>query len=292
LEKITFIVNPASGRSLPGDIKNRILRVLDTKKFEPEILFSSEPGEATAIASERQTMGNRIIVAVGGDGTVNEIAKSLINTDTLLAIVPAGSGNGLARHLGIPTSLEKAVRIINRMKWKEIDYATVNGQPYFCTSGVGFDARIGNLFAKNSKRGFIAYVKIILKEFFRYRPEKYSIELNGEQIVREAFLITVANGSQYGNNAYIAPDAQVEDGLLNFCIVSKFPGFRVWELGIRMVIKKLPSSKYYEVFKVKHAKISSLSQSYMHFDGEPGGKGNKFEYQVFNKKLKVIIPSK
>lgn len=291
LEKITFIINPVSGRSPTQQLPEKILENLDTQKFEPEILVSSKPGEATEIAAQKSALGHRIIAAVGGDGTVNEVAKSLINSDTLLAIIPFGSGNGLARHLKIPISTDKAIRLINKMNWTCMDYATINGIPYFCTSGVGFDAMVGNLFARSVKRGFLAYFKIVLTEFFRYRPQTYSVKLNGKQFERDAFLITVANASQYGNNAFIAPDADVKDGLLNLCIVSRFPGYKVWELGIRMVTKKLPASKYYEVFQVKEAEVSSVNRSFMHYDGEAGGTGNKFDFKAFPNGLNVIVPS-
>ena len=290
MEKITFIINPASGKSRTHQIHGKILENLDTNTFEPEILVSSKPGEATKIAAQKRALGHRIIVAVGGDGTVNEVAKSLINSDTLLAIIPSGSGNGLARHLNIPSSSGKAIRLINKMNWTCIDYATINDTPFFCTSGVGFDAMVGNLFAGNIKRGYLAYMKIVLTQFFKYQPLKYSVKLNGNQFERDAFLITVANASQYGNNAYIAPDADVEDGLLNLCIVSKFPRYKVWELGIRMVTKRLPASKFYEVFQVKEAEVSSFIPAFMHYDGEAGGTGNKFNFKAFPKGLNVIVP--
>ena len=291
MEKITFIINPASGKSRKKQLTKWIQENIDLRKFEPEIIESKKPGEATEIAAERVDRGCRVIAAVGGDGTVNEVARSLIHTDTLLAIIPTGSGNGLARHLKIPTSPGKAIRLINQMNWRSIDYATINEVPFFCTSGVGFDARVGNIFAGQRKRGLITYMKIILSEFYKYKPHHYRVEMNGEKVEREAFLITIANSSQYGNNAYIAPGADVEDGLLDLCIISKFPNYKVWELGIRMATKNLPSSSYYEVFKVKRAKISSVDQTFIHYDGEAGGSGKEIEVQVFSKGLKVIVPS-
>jgi diacylglycerol kinase (ATP) len=291
LEKIAFIINPASGKSRNKKLTKWIHENIDPRKFEPDIIESKKPGEATEIAAERVSGGCRVVVAVGGDGTVNEVARSLINTDTLLAIIPTGSGNGLARHLKIPLSPGKAIRLINQMTWRRMDYATVNNVPFFCTTGVGFDAMVGNIFARQRKRGLVTYMKIILAEFYKYKLHQYRIEMNGDMVEREAFLITIANSSQYGNNAYIAPGADVEDGLLDLCIISKFPNYKVWELGIRMATKKLPSSPYYEVFKVKEAKISSVDQTFIHYDGEAGGSGNEIEIQVFSKGLKVIVPS-
>lgn len=290
MEKITFIINPASGRSRKNKLARMIEENIDHQKYDPEIIESKKPGEASLIAAEKASQGYRIVVAVGGDGTVNEVAKSLVHTDTLLAIIPTGSGNGLARHLKIPISPIKAISLINQMNWRKMDYARINGTPFFCTSGIGFDARIGNIFAGQRKRGFIAYMKIIIKEFYKYKPLHYTIEMNGEKIKREAFLITIANSSQYGNNAFIAPNADVGDGLLDLCVVSKFPNYKFWELGVRMVCKKLPKSPYYEKFTVNEVKISSEDKTFMHYDGEAAGSGNEVEISICPGGLNVIVP--
>jgi diacylglycerol kinase (ATP) len=291
LEKIAFIINPAAGKSNQKQIRKWILEVIDPRKFETQIVESTKPGDATELAAERIARGCGIIAAVGGDGTVNEVARAVVHTEALLAIIPTGSGNGLARHLKIPTSPREAIRLINPLKWRIMDYAMVNNIPFFCTSGVGFDARVGNTFAGYEKRGLFTYVKIVLSEFYKYTPHRYTIEMNGRRLEREAFLITIANASQYGNNAYIAPGAEVDDGSLDLCIISKFPRYKVWELGVRMVTGKLPSSRFYEVFKVKETKVSSENQTFLHYDGEAGGSVNNIEVRIVPKGLRVMVPS-
>ncbi len=291
MEKIAFIINPAAGNSQKKQLGNWILNYIDPRKFETSVVESTKPGEASDIAAAKIEQGYRIIAAVGGDGTVNEVARSLVNKEILLAIVPTGSGNGLARHLKIPTSPKKAIRMINQLNWSVIDYAVVNEVPFFCTSGVGFDAKVGNVFVGSEKRGFFTYVKIILSEFYNYTPNRYTIEMNGHQLEREAFLITVANASQYGNNALIAPGADINDGWLDLCIISKFPRYRVWELGVRMMTGKLPSSPFYEVLRVKETKISADNHTFLHYDGEAGGMVNDIAVRIVPKGLRVIIPS-
>ena len=181
--------------------------------------------------------------------------------------------------------------MINQLHWSVIDYAMVNEVPFFCTSGVGFDAKVGNVFAGHERRGFFTYIKIILTEFYKYSPARYTIEMNGCHLEREAFLITVANASQYGNNAYIAPGADIDDGWLDLCIISKFPRYKVWELGVRMMTGKLPSSPFYEVLKVKETKISANDHTFFHYDGEAGGMANDIAVRIVPKGLRVIVPS-
>ncbi len=291
MEKIAFIINPAAGNSQRKQIRRWILNYIDPRKFETFVVESKNPGEASDIAAEKIEQGYRIIGAVGGDGTVNEVARSLVNTGVLLAIVPTGSGNGLARHLHIPTSPKKAIRLINQLNWITMDYALVNDIPFFCSSGVGFDAKVGNAFVGSEKRGFLTYVKIILSEFYKYTPEHYTIEMNGHQLEREAFLITVANASQYGNNALIAPGADVNDGWLDLCIISKFPRYKVWELGVRMVTGKLTGSSFYEVYRVKETRISADNHTFLHYDGEAGGMTTNIEVRIAPKGLRVIVSS-
>ncbi len=290
MERIAFIINPAAGKSKRDQLRKWIQETIDPRKFETFIVESTKPGEATEIAASKMKQGCRIIAAVGGDGTVNEVARAMVNTGALLAIVPTGSGNGLARHLKIPTSPRKAIRLINQLNWQAMDYALVNEVPFFCTSGVGFDARVGNTFAGHERRGFFTYFRIILSEFYKYTPHQYTIEINGRLLKREAFLITIANASQYGNNAFIAPGAAIDDGLLDLCIVSKFPRYKVWELGVRMVTGRLPSSQFYEVLKVKEAKISAVNHTFLHYDGEAGGSVINIDVRIAPKGLHVIVP--
>src|SRR5208283_3527302 len=186
---------------LPQLIEKRI----DSSQFDPEYFFTKCPGHATELTKQLVDMNYGRIVAVGGDGTVNEVAKALVDTPTVLGIIPSGSGNGLARFLKIPMRIEDSVYLQNVGKILSIDYGRINNEPFFCTCGVGFDAHIGNKFAKSANRGFFSYVKETYHAYFHYKPLKYTIKIDGEKIKTRAFLITVANAGQYGNDAYISP---------------------------------------------------------------------------------------
>ena len=220
-KRILFIVNPISGTRGKESILHIINNTIDNETFEPEILFTRKKGDALQIISEKIAEGFKYFVAVGGDGTVNEVGSAIINTDCVMGIIPLGSGNGLARHLRIPLDAAKAIQVINKLRVESIDYGLVNGLPFFCTCGVGFDAHIGYRFAKEKGRGFFNYVKVALTDFIRYKPKKYKVKIDGTQKMKvKAFLITCANASQYGNNAYIAPNADIQDGLLDIAIMS------------------------------------------------------------------------
>src|ERR1051325_8729292 len=214
-KSILFIVNPISGVGRQKVIEKLIDRYLDKKKYEPSIAYTRARAHAIALASEAAQNDFDVVVAVGGDGSVNETGKGLVGTNTGMAILPTGSGNGLARHLGIPMKLEKAMQVINEGRIMSIDTVKMNNERFFGMAGIGFDAHIGWEFARFGKRGFSSYVKFFLREFPGYRAQKYELTLDGKKIEREALLISFANGSQYGNNAAIAPNADIGDGLMD-----------------------------------------------------------------------------
>ncbi len=289
-EPVGFIINPISGTQSKKKLPDIIVKSLDSKRFEPEIVYSSCPGNAHKLASDFLTSGLSKVVAVGGDGTVNEVASALIDTKATLGIVPLGSGNGLARHLRIPLTPEQAIRNINNGRISMTDYGTINSIPFFCTSGVGFDAHIGNKFAQMERRGFFSYVKTIFNEFFSYNPQQYKLNLNGYVTEREAFLITFANASQWGNNAYIAPTADITDGLLDVTIVSPFPKFVSVDLGLRLFRKKIGNSRYVETFRVKTLGVERANEGYVHFDGEPSTMGKEIEISIKPLGVNIFIP--
>ncbi len=289
-ETVLFIVNPVSGK---GDIKHlpdKLSKSLDTSRYVPSIVKSSAPGEATDIARVHVEKGIRKVIAVGGDGTVNEVAKALINTDVILGIVPIGSGNGLARHLRIPMNVGQAVKLVNRERIAMLDFGTLNQTPFFCTAGVGFDAHVGNIFSQIEGRGFANYVKTTVREFYNYKPQLYTLRDNGHSIDKEAFLITVANASQYGNNAYIAPEADVTDGRLDVTIISPFPKFLSPSFGLKLFNKKLGRSRYVEMFRIKQLTIEREAEGFVHYDGEPSTMGKSLAFSVKPMGLNVFIP--
>lgn len=289
-EKIAFIINPKSGTQQKQTIPETINKILDGSKFESVFFFTKCPGHATEVTTSLIKENYDRIIAVGGDGTVNEVAKAMIDTHVAFGIIPCGSGNGLARFLNIPMKLEDAILLQNKGKRLSIDYGRINDHPFFCTCGVGFDAHIGNRFAQAAKRGLWTYVKETFSAYFSYKPKKYSVKIDGEKIKTRAFLITVANAGQYGNDAYIAPQADICDGILDICILNPFPMRKAIGLGFRLFNKTMDKSEFVTVFKGKEIVIKRKKEGEVHLDGEPAIMGKKLKIKIIPKGLDVIIP--
>ncbi|MDR1416465.1 MAG: YegS/Rv2252/BmrU family lipid kinase [Prevotellaceae bacterium] len=285
---IAFILNPTSGARRRRDLPLLIRRFFSySKGFRVAFYRTKFAGDATVMAKKFVSENYDIVVAVGGDGTVNEVAQALINTNTALGIVPVGSGNGLARHLRIPMNPSKALKLIATTKTCRADHGVMNGMPFFCTAGIGFDALIGAMFAQASSRGFAAYMRQIWREFMSYRPEEYDLTIDGKIIHRKAFLITFANASQWGNNAYIAPAASVRDGVLDVVVLSEFPFYRVPEIGIRLFTRQIDKLRYVEIFRCNSASVDRTHSGYAHYDGEPSHAGKHIEVKLSQGALKI-----
>jgi diacylglycerol kinase (ATP) len=289
-EKIAFIINPKSGTSNKNYLPGLIQETINDLEFEVELFFTEYAGHASVLATDLIKKGYSKIIAVGGDGTVNEVAKSLINTNSALGIIPCGSGNGLARSLKIPLKPIDAINLINYGKVISMDYGTINKLPFFCTCGVGFDAHIGNKFATSTKRGLFTYVKETINAYFYYRPRKYTIKIDGEKIKTKAFLVTVANAGQYGNDAYIAPQAELQDGKLDLCILNPFPKHHALNLGFRLFNKTMDRSEYINTIKGQSITIKRKKKGEVHLDGEPAIMGKKLKIKIIGLGLKVIVP--
>lgn len=289
---VEFIINPIAGTKSKGIFKDLIKQHLDLDVFSYEISYTKERGHAYELATQAVSKGKEYIIAVGGDGTVNEIAKALIYESAALGIIPFGSGNGLARHLGISLKPISAIRAINHQVVKTIDAGTVNGYPFFCTAGVGFDAHVGRIFSKATKRGFSTYVKTVLKEFIRYNADQYKISIDGNTAIeQEAFSITFANASQYGNNAYICPGADIADGKLNLTIIEKHPKLAGMRLGLQLFDKSIDTSPFVNSYPMEEAVVSCPTASCFHLDGESLPlKGEGLAVSVIPKCLNVLVP--
>lgn len=238
-------------------------------KLDYEIALWKNIDDYGDIASKLLNEGFTDAIAVGGDGTVNIVAKTVRYTNLCLGIVPAGSGNGLARSLGYPMDTDKALDVIVKGRRTTIDSGEINGHPFFCTAGVGFDAHIGHLFATSIKRGLQSYVKIIWREFFSYQPQLYKISVNGQVMERKAFLITVGNAGQYGNDFYIAPGALMNDGLFHVSVLKPFRFISVFGLVLRILRRKADTSRLIETFACSALTIEREKPDVIHFDGEP-----------------------
>lgn len=282
-------MNPISGTSNKAGIPELIAKTLDTSLFDYEIKYTEHAGHAFELASEAKDEGADIVAAIGGDGTVNEVARAIVHSETALGIVPCGSGNGLARHLMLPMQLKKSIEIINHCEIHELDYGIINGHPFFCTCGMGFDAFVSMKFAEAGKRGPITYAENILKEGLKYKPETYEIEDESGTMRYKAFLISCANASQYGNNAYIAPQASMSDGLMDVIIMEPFDVIEAPQISIDMFNKTLDKNSKIKTFRTKKLHIHRKEPGLIHYDGDPIMEGEDIEVEIKAKGIKIIV---
>ena len=289
-ENILFIVNPVSGKGKKVNIVKQINEHLELNKYNVVLENTKYKGHAHTIAKQYKEKGINKIVAVGGDGTINEIGSAIINTNISLGIIPGGSGNGLARFLSIPMNAKRAIEILNNPTIKDIDAAKINNKYFFCTCGVGFDAHVGNIFNKYTKRRSINYFKTTIQEFLTYKPEKYNLKFDNHKSKVKSLLITIANAGQYGNNVYISPDAKIDDGLLDLCILKPFPKSIMLPIGLRLIGKTLNKSKYLKVIKCKKIILKKKKNVKCHYDGETYKVGRRIEVKIIPASLKVMIP--
>ena len=263
-----FIVNPISGTGKQRKISSVLQKTLDYNQFAPTVVMTERAGHATELS--RAAVGKyEFVIAVGGDGTVNEVAKGLAGSNVTMGIIPVGSGNGLARHLNLPMNMTEAVKTLNKRLSLKMDTVRINNELSVNVSGVGFDAHVAHKFAKNGKRGPIPYVKIAATEFQQYKTQAYQLVIDGKAIYRNAFLIALANSSQFGNNAFISPEAKVDDGLIDVCIMSDFPKVEAPALATRLMNRTLHRSKFMEIIRTPELEIDTNHPIVCHIDGEP-----------------------
>lgn len=238
-EKVCLIINPVSGTESKKNIPEEVAAAFDQTKFDVIIRITGYPDHATEIAREAVKNRFNYVLTAGGDGTVNEVAKVLVNTDTTLGIIPFGSGNGLARELNIPMDSEKAIDIILKGNSRTIDYGVANDHIFFCTCGFGFDAFISDRFAEEKKRGPLGYVRNILESAVDFKSEEYEITHDEGTITERAFVLTCANASQYGNEAYIAPGASMDDGKMNVSILKPLNALEIPQTTLQLFTKNI-----------------------------------------------------
>jgi len=287
---ILFLINPISGVGKKKIIPKCIDKYLDKTKFSHKIEYTEYRKHGFEIAKKNSDKFN-VIVAIGGDGTVNEIGSALINTDTILGIIPTGSGNGLARHLNIPLKIKQALQTINTFNTVRIDTATVNNIPFLGTCGFGFDAHIAKKFDEDKKRGFFTYAKLIKQEFSTYEPLTFKVTHNGKIIERTAFMYCVANSSQFGNGFTISPKSDLSDGIFEHVFLDDFKLKDVFLMGKQFFTKQINYSKFYHEFDAtQDVKIEILNQNkaIFHIDGEPMESGSVFEIKIIRDSLKII----
>ena len=290
-EKALLIVNPRSGTREKDDLSGSLSRLLAGHGVSLTTEYTQAPGDAGRLACEAADAGYGSVVVAGGDGTVREAATSLWGKATSLGIIPGGSGNGLARSLGIPQDFRKAMEIVAEGHVLRIDRGQAAGHSFYCTFGIGFDAAVSEKFAMERRRGRMAYVKSALVEFLKYKPETYALSIGGEILTLNALVVAVCNAPQYGNNAYIAPRAELNDGLLDITVIHSGNLLNTTLAGIELLSGRLDRNILVETFRVPSVSISRLEEGPVHLDGDPLHMGKHIDVECQPDGLEVICPS-
>lgn len=288
MRRIAFIVNPISGGKDKKDVLAAIGRYLDLTDCSFEVLPTRRAGEGTLLAREVEA---DVVVAVGGDGTVSEVARGLLGSRKILGILPCGSGDGLALHLGISRNPAQAVKTLNTGQVARIDAGRLDGRPFFCTAGVGLDAAVSLDFARSSRRGLNTYITTAWEDWKHRVPEQYVVETDSEAWAGEALFITVGNANQWGNEARIAPRASLCDGLLDVTVVQPFPVWEIPDLAARLMVGKADTSHHVRTFRSAHVHIHRERPGAAHADGDPFETGVDLNLSVSKGALQVIVPA-
>ncbi|GHE40233.1 diacylglycerol/lipid kinase family protein [Sphingobacterium griseoflavum] len=287
-KRILFVVNPISGGKKKTAFNKQVLEVLDLERFDPTFKITDHANHAFELGKQAIQEGYDAVVAVGGDGTINELGSAIMGTNMPLGIIPEGSGNGLALYLGIPLNESAAIRRINRFESVEVDTGEINGRHFFNIAGLGFDASVSDHFATENIRGPIGYLRSAVNVLGNFKPSTYTLIIDGKAYKREAFMISVANSPQYGNNAYIAPQASITDGILDVCVVQKFPLYLLPKMVFHLFTKSADQSDYVEILPGKAIRIIRDEKGPVHVDGEPVEMGTTLDIEIKHKSLKII----
>ncbi len=285
---VLFLINPLSGAKRRGDLAALIRE--ECRHWKTETVPCPAAGELDPIIARAARERMDAVYAVGGDGTVHEIAKRLIGTPMALGIIPTGSGNGLARHIGLPLDPRAALRACRGMRVESIDTATVNGTPFVVTMGLGFDAWIADAFAHAGARGLVTYVRVALRGFAGYAAQEYEITVDGNRTRRRALLVAVANASQYGNNARIAPLASLQDGLLDVTVVERATLLTAPLLVWRLFAGRLHRAKGVTTTAGRRVEIARAAAGSAHLDGEPVVLPASLTVEIVPRSLRVVVP--
>lgn len=283
-----FIINPISGGRSKKAAVQTIIEIMNENQLEYGIGWWETGILVSDLVKDGMARGFNTIVAVGGDGTINQVAKEIVNTNLVLGIIPFGSGNGFARHLNIKGTIDDHLEILLNGEVKTIDTGTCNGHFFINVAGIGFDAHVSHLFANTEGRGLVNYAKVSIKEARLYPEEIFELELDGKKQQEEAFLISIANGSQWGNEFYIAPNAELNDGQLRCCLLKKPKLVSIPGLINRLLKGRIAQSRYYKQISFKELKIKRKTAGPVHLDGEPVFLNEDLEFRVVKQSLKVI----
>jgi len=291
-KRVLFIVNPVSGPNSNSEVEfaDQVSANIDVATIDYQILVTACEQHASELSRNAVDQNTDIVVAVGGDGTINEVASSLIGSDTALGIIPAGSGNGLAHHLNIPFNIAEAISLINKGSLLNIDTVSVNDKPFLSIAGIGFDALVADKFAGNTTRGMMTYVKIVSAEYRKYRPLNYELSIDGNKNKYKALLISFANSDQFGYNTSIAPEARIDDGFMDVCIVKKIPLYSMPFVLLLLAIRKIHWTSFVQIIKAREVLVHSSDELIVNIDGEPVTMRGPLKISLIPHSLKVIIP--
>lgn len=283
MKKAKVIINPKAGKRIKLNYNKIVLNHLDATVFDYEIILTQKQGDAYEFASQAVKDGYDLVIGVGGDGTINEIAHALVGTETHLGVVPIGSGNGLARHLTLPLNPKEAIKRINRFKTDVIDTGLFNGKTFTCTAGIGFEGEISKKFESNKKRGFVSYSALVFKSFGAFNSFETK---DGSQ--KNLLTYCVANASQYGNNTYIAPKASIQDGLLDFIGLEKFRAINLPHIAWQLFRQTIDRNHMHHHSQNTEAKVEFNRLLPAHVDGEYIGDFDSFEAKIVPASLKIV----
>lgn len=290
MQKIIFIINPKAGTDRIKNITQEINAVFSNTGISFEIIYTAYKGHGFKIAEQAAKDGITTVIAVGGDGSVNEIASALINQSTHLGIIPLGSGNGIARSLHIPINIKAAIDKIRQQKTTKIDCGCINNTQYFFSNfGLGFDATVAKIFARSERRGLITYAAIVAKLLWTYKAPTFNIEIDGIKSNEKGFMINIANAAQFGYNFKIAPNASLQDGLLDIVIIKPFPIITSYMIAARGFLGNLYKSKFVKHIQAKKIIIEG-TQHHFQIDGDYFDTNeNEFEIKIIPQSLNIIV---
>jgi YegS/Rv2252/BmrU family lipid kinase len=289
--RVAFVVNPKAGTNLQRHIRESVDKHLNHRRFVYGFKFTERPGHAQELAKEAVAEGYDIVVAVGGDGSINEVAGALVGSETVLGIVPAGSGNGLAMHLGYGRDVGEAIKKMNTAAEKRIDMGLMNGRPFINLAGIGFDGLVSNLMKGSNWRGFVPYFLKSVEAGLKYTPRHCNIEMDGQQFSGKCFAITVANGPMYGYNFQIAPDAEMDDGMFEVVILKDAPRWKYFAAVPATLSGKIYDAEFVEHFRARRVRISAEGTNFVHLDGEGLMSEEDLIFEILPKSLKILVPT-
>ena len=288
--KYLTIINPNSGTSRKTSIPELAYNILSENGSELYFVYTNEQGHVAQIIDDVAGQGFDVVIGVGGDGTINEVADAVRPTDMTMGIIPMGSGNGLARSLDIPMDPEAALEVIRKGYIKRIDCCEANGVPFFVTFGVGFDAQVTASYDQKSFRGPLSYVLSTVDQFIKHKSSLYRLHLNGEVIEQKAFLVTCANADQYGNNAIIAPEAELDDGLFDVVVIHNMSLLKAPQVAINLFTKNINESASIDIYRTDHLIIEREDADYAQVDGELLELGRRIEISIQKQQLPILVP--